>query len=128
MTLPWPFLYRRNAALDEARARLGAEQSMRRRAEDQIGASVKTALATLESAAAEHELLAATHVPQAEQAFAASREAYAAGQLDFTSLVDSLRMIEATHVEHYDAAAAFEKAYASLEAAVGTDLPREGRP
>src|SRR5439155_13484064 len=81
MTLPWPFLYRRNAALEEARARLGAEQAMRRRAEDQIAASVRTALATLESAAAEHQLLVATHVPQAEQAFAASREAYAAGQL-----------------------------------------------
>ena len=62
-----------------------------------------------------------------EAAFAASREAYATGQLDFTSLVDGFRTIEATHLEHYDAAAAFEKAYASLEAAVGAELPREER-
>ena len=123
MTLPWPFVYRRNAGLDEARARLGAEEAMRRRTQDQVAAAVKTALATLQAAAAEHELLAATHVPQAEQAYTASRDAYAAGQMDFTGLLDSLRMVEATHIEHYDAAAAFEKAYASLEAAVGTELP-----
>jgi outer membrane protein, heavy metal efflux system len=128
MTVPWPFLYRRSAALDEARARLDADRAMDRRAQDQVAAAVKTALSAVQSAATEHELLVATHVPQAEQAFAASREAYAAGKLDFTSLVDSLRMIEATHVEHYDAAAAFESAYASLEAAVGVELPREGRP
>jgi outer membrane protein TolC len=126
MTVPWPFLYRRRAALDEARARLASEQATHRRAEDQVAAAVKTALATMQAAAAEHELLAATHVPQAEQSFAAAREAYAAGRLDFTSLVDSLRMIEATHIEHYEAAAAFEKAYAALETAVGTELPREG--
>jgi len=53
-----------------------------------------------------------------------TRDAYAAGQLDFTALVDTLRMVESTHIEHYDAAAAFEKAYAALEAAVGTELPR----
>jgi len=124
MTLPWAFAYRRNAGLDEARARLGAEEAMQRRAHDQIASSVKTALSALQAAAAEHELLVATHVPQAEQAFAASRDAYAAGQLDFTALVDTLRMVESTHIEHYDAAAAFEKAYAALEAAVGTELPR----
>src|SRR5437899_1418700 len=68
-----------------------------------------------------------THLPQAEQSFAASRDAYAAGDLDFTSLVDSLRTIESTHLEHHEAAAAFEKAYASLETAVGGELPREER-
>ena len=128
MTLPLPFKYRRDAALDEAHARLAGEEAMRRRAEDRTAAAVKRALAALEAAAAERELLAATHLPQAEQSFAASREAYVAGNLDFTALVDSLRTIESTHLEHHEAAAAFEKAYASLETAVGGELPREERP
>jgi len=128
MTLPLPFKYRRDAALDEAHARLAGEEAMRRRAEDRTAAAVKRSLAALEAAAAERELLAGTHLPQAEQSFAASREAYAAGNLDFTALVDSLRTIESTHLEHHEAAAAFEKAYASLETAVGGELPREERP
>jgi len=128
MTLPLPFAYRRAAALDEAHARLASEEAMRRRAEDHTVAAVKRALATLQAAAAERELLAGTHLPQAEQSFAASRGAYAAGTLDFTALVDGLRTIESTHLEHHEAAAAFEKAYASLETAVGGELPREERP
>jgi hypothetical protein len=48
-----------------------------------------------------------------------------AGTTDFTALVDSLRMIQSTHLEHFVAAAAFEKAYAALEKAVGAELPRE---
>ena len=101
---------------------------MRRRAEDRAASAVKRALAALAAAAAERELLAGTHLPQAEQSFAASRDAYAAGNLDFTALIDSLRAIESTHLEHHEAAAAFEKAYASLETAVGGELPREERP
>src|SRR5436189_127650 len=66
MTLPLPFKYRRDAALDEAHARLAGEEAMRRRAEDRTAAAVKRALAALEAAAAERELLAATHLPQAE--------------------------------------------------------------
>ena len=128
MTVPLPFKYRRDAALDEAHARLASEEAMRRRAEDRAASAVKRALAALEAAAAERELLAGTHLPQAEQSFAASRDAYAAGDLDFTALIDSLRAIESTHLEHHEAAAAFEKAYASLETAVGGELPREERP
>src|SRR5881409_3413236 len=128
MTLPLPFKYRRDAALDEAHARLAGEEAMRRRALDRTAAAVKRGLAALEAAAAERELLAGTHLPQAEQAFAASRGAYVAGNLDFTALVDSLRTIESTHLEHHEAAAAFEKAFASLETAVGGELPREERP
>src|SRR5207245_10717637 len=96
-------------------ARRAGGEAMRRRAEARTAAAAKAAVAALEAAAAERELLAATHLPQAEQSFAASREAYVAGNLDFTALVDTLRTIESTHLEHHEAAAAFEKAYASLE-------------
>ena len=47
------------------------------------------------------------------------------GKVDFLSLIDSVRAIEAVHIEHIQAAADFEKAYADLERAVGTELPRK---
>src|SRR5439155_1121977 len=51
MTLPLPFKYRRDAALDEAHARLASEEAMRRRAEDRTAAAVKRALAALDQPA-----------------------------------------------------------------------------
>jgi outer membrane protein, heavy metal efflux system len=128
MTLPLPFKYRRDAAVDEARARLAAAEATRRRADDRAATAVAVAHAEARSAAAELELLAATHIPHAEQAFAASRAAYGAGTIDFTAFVDSLRMIESTHIQHLEAAAGFEKAYAALETAVGAELPRTEAP
>src|SRR2546427_13141559 len=95
MPLPPPFKSRRDAALDEAHARLAGEEAMRRRAEDRTAAAVKRALAALEAAAAQRELLAAPHLPQAEQSFAASREAHVAGNLDFTAPGGSPRTREA---------------------------------
>ena len=44
--------------------------------------------------------------------------AYAHGKVDFLRLVESARAIEMLHLEHVDAAAAFEKAFADLERAV----------
>ncbi len=126
MTLPLAFKYRRDAALDEARARLAMEQANERREQNRTATAVKIAHATATAAATRLELLEHTHVPQAEQTFAAARVAHAAGQTDFTTLVETLRMLEATHLEHYDAEVAFERAFAALETAVGTELPREG--
>ena len=128
MTVPLPFKYRRDAALDEARARLAAEEAKQRRSEDRAAAAVAVAHAAARSAAVELELLGATHIPHAEQTFAVSRTAYSAGGLDFGALVESLRMIESTHLQHLEAAVSFEKAYAALETAVGTELPREDTP
>src|SRR2546427_2845278 len=98
MPLPPPFKSRRDAALDEAHARLAGEEAMRRRAEDRTAAAVKRALAALGVPAAQRGLLAPPHLPQAQQCFAAPREAYVAGHLDFTAPVDSLRTIEAPHL------------------------------
>ncbi len=71
-----------------------------------------------------HDLLASTHVPQAEQAAKASEIGYETGKVDFLSLIDSLRALQAIHLEHVRASADFENAYADLERAVGSDLPR----
>ena len=46
------------------------------------------------------------------------------GKLDFLSLIDSVRAIESAHLEHIEAAAAFEKAFADLERAVGGPVER----
>jgi outer membrane protein TolC len=50
--------------------------------------------------------------------------AYQTGKLDFLSLIDSVRAIESVHLEHVEAEASFEKAFADLERAVGGPLER----
>jgi outer membrane protein TolC len=73
-----------------------------------------------------HDLFASTHVPHAEQALRVTEAAYVAGDLDLTALLETARNAERVHLEHVGAAADFERAYADLERAVGTDLPRSG--
>ncbi len=113
-----------DAAVDEANARLAARRSELRGSEDRIRREVAQAFVRLETALAQHDLFAAAHVPQAEQAFAITEDAYQAGAVDFLSLIDSLRQIETVHTEHIEAQVEFERAYADLERAVGRTLPR----
>src|SRR5262249_18076163 len=51
--------------------------------------------------------------------------AYQTGGIDWLALIDTARTLESVHVEHIEAQAEFEKAYADLERAVGTELPRD---
>jgi outer membrane protein TolC len=74
-----------------------------------------------------HDLFAGSHVPHAEQALHVTEAAYVAGTDDLTSLLETVRNVERVHLEHVGAAADFEKAYADLERAVGSDLPRATR-
>jgi cobalt-zinc-cadmium efflux system outer membrane protein len=89
-----------------------------------VRAEVELAFVRARSALLERELYVTTHVPQAEQALSASEIAYRTGKLDFLSLIDSLRAVESAHVDHVEAEARFEKAFADLERAVGGPLER----
>src|SRR5581483_897842 len=113
-----------DAGVDEARAKASAAEAELRRARDRVRRDVEQAFLRARTASLEHELFVRTHIPQAEQALRVTESAYEAGRIDFLRLVDSARAIEMAHLEHLEAAAAFEKAYADLERAVGTSLPR----
>jgi cobalt-zinc-cadmium efflux system outer membrane protein len=83
---------------------------------------VELAFVRARTALSQRDLYLTTHVPQAEQALAASQIAYQTGKIDFLSLVDSVRAIESVHLEHVEAEAEFQKAMADLERAVGEPI------
>ncbi|HLK09936.1 MAG TPA: TolC family protein [Candidatus Binatia bacterium] len=126
LTIPLAYKGKYDAARSEARARLAAAQAELRRTQDQVRREVQEAWLRVRAARVTHDLLASTHVPQAEQAAKASEIGYETGKVDFLSLIDSLRALQEIHLEHVRASADFENAYADLERAVGSDLPRSG--
>ncbi|MDQ3562982.1 MAG: TolC family protein [Pseudomonadota bacterium] len=123
-SIPLAFKYKYDAGVDQATAKLQAEQGELRRLKDLALFEVKQALVEAQTALEQLNLFRYTHIPQAEQALQASQIGYQTDTLDFLSLIDSVRAIEQIHLEHLMAAANFERAWAELERAVGQELPR----
>jgi outer membrane protein TolC len=128
ISIPLVYKYKYDAAVGEASARITTAQADLRRLQDRIRREVRQAFLRARTALAQRDLFLSTHIPQAEQALRASLTSYETGRLDFLSLIDSVRAIESVHLEHFQAEADFEKAYADLERAVGGDVPRALKP
>ena len=124
LSIPLAYKSKYDAALAETRARQAEATAELRRLEDLVRREVRQAYLRVHTAAEQHHLFAGLHLPHAEQTLVATESAYATSQVDFLTLLDSVRTIEMTHLEHARAAADFERAYADLERAVGTELPR----
>ena len=124
-SIPLVFKYKYDAGVEEAVANRQTAQSELRRLHDLALFEVKQALVEAQTALEQLNLFLYTHIPQAEQALAASQIGYQTGNLDFLSLIDSVRAIEEVHLEHLLATTNFEKAWAELERAVGKELPRK---
>ena len=124
LSIPLAYKSKYDAALAEARARQGEATAELRRVEDVVRREVRQAYLRARTATEQHHLYAGLHLPHAEQALEATESAYTTSQVDFLTLLDSVRTIEMTHLEHARAAAEFERAYADLERAVGAELPR----
>jgi cobalt-zinc-cadmium efflux system outer membrane protein len=126
VTIPLVQKGRYDAAISEAEARLAASRADRRRLEDEIRRDVTQAFLRARTALDQHTLHVTTHIPQTEQALRITEGGYQAGALDFGTLTETARALEEVHLEHFEAAAEFEKAWAQLERAVGTSLERGG--
>jgi outer membrane protein TolC len=126
VSIPFVYKYKYDAGLSEARAGLAAAQAEERRTRDRVRHEVEDAYLRARTALLQFELYTSTHIPQAEQSLAASETSYQTGKLDFLSLIDSIRGVEAVHLEHVGAAMEFEQAFADLERAVGGEISREG--
>ena len=124
-SIPLAFKYKYDAGVEEAVANQETAQSELRRLQDRALFEIKQALVEVQVALEQRNLFVHTHIPQAEQTLAASQMGYQTGNIDFLSLIDSVRAVEQVHLEHLMAAANFEKAWAELERAVGHDLPRK---
>lgn len=128
LSLPLAHKSKYDAEIGEARAAVAAAEAEQRQIGDRIAMEVRRAFLRARTAFLQRDLLATTHVPQAEQAYAASEIGYRTGKVDFLSFVDSLRAVESVHLEHAQADAEFEKAFADLERAVGRPLERGETP
>jgi len=124
VTVPLVQKARYDAAVSEAEARLSAARADRRRLEDGIRRDVTLAFLRAKAALDRHTLHVSTHIPQAEQALRVTEGGYQAGSVDFGTLTDMARALEDVHLEHLEATADFEKAWAQLERAVGAPLER----
>lgn len=124
VSIPIAYKWKYDAAVAEASARLLSAQAELRRTQDRVRGEVKDAFLRARAALLQRNLFLSTHIPQAEQSLRVAQSGYEAGAIDFLALVDTARTIESVHVDHIDAEAEFERAYADLERAVGKDLPR----
>jgi len=124
MTVPIAWKGKYDAGVAEAKARIISAEADRRVTTDAIRRDVEQAFVRARMALVLHDLFAGSHVPHAEQALRVTEAAYVAGTDDLTSLLETVRNVERVHLEHVGASADFEKAYADLERAVGSDLPR----
>jgi len=124
VTVPLVQKGRYDAAISEAEARLAAARADRRRLEDAVRRDVTMAFLRARTALDRHALHVSTHIPQAEQVLRVTEGGYQAGRVDFGTLTETARAVEDVHLDHAEAAAEFEKAWAELERAVGTSLVR----
>jgi outer membrane protein TolC len=124
VTVPLAQRGRYDAAVSEAEARLAAARADRRRLEDTVRRDVTQAFLRARAALDRRTLHVTTHIPQTEQALRVTEGGYQAGSVDFGTLTETARSLEEVHLEHLEAAADFEKAWAELERAVGTPLER----
>ncbi|PYI64013.1 MAG: hypothetical protein DMF07_08075 [Verrucomicrobia bacterium] len=121
-TIPWVNPSKYSAAVRESRANLAAAEQGLEREQKEALRLLRDQLAKIETFHHHVELFDAKLVPQAQQAFEATRLSYESGKatfLDWISAQRNLRDIEAMgreHLTHY------QVAVAELEAVIGADI------
>jgi outer membrane protein, heavy metal efflux system len=121
-TIPWVNPSKYSAGVREARSNLAAAEQGLEREQKEALRLLRDQLAKIETFHHHVELFRDKLVPQAEQAFEATRLSYESGKatfLDWISAQRNLRDIEAMGREHL---AHYQMAVAELEAVIGADI------
>src|SRR5438876_9059205 len=121
-TIPWVNPSKYSAGVREARANLAAAEQGLEREQKEAVRLLRDQLAKIETFHHHVELFRDKLVPQAQQAFEATRLSYESGKatfLDWISAQRNLRDIEARGREHL---AHYQVAVAELEAVIGADI------
>jgi cobalt-zinc-cadmium efflux system outer membrane protein len=121
-TIPWVNPSKYSAGVREARANLAAAEQGFEREQREALRLLRDQLAKIETFHHHVELFGDKLVPQAQQAFEATRLSYESGKatfLDWISAQRNLRDIEAMGREHL---AHYQMAIAELEAVIGADV------
>jgi len=125
-TIPWVNPAKYSAAVRESRANLAAAEQGLEREQKEALRLLRDQLAKIETFHHHVELFRDKLVPQALQAFEATRLSYESGKatfLDWISAQRNLRDIEAMGREHL---AHYQMAVAELEAVIGADIYSPG--
>src|SRR5436190_15572952 len=121
-TIPWVNPSKYSAAVRESRANLAAAEQGFEREQKEALRLLRDQLAKIEAFHHHVEVFGDKLVPQAQQAFEATRLSYESGKatfLDWISAQGNLRDIEAMGREHL---AHYQMAVAELEAVIGSDI------
>jgi len=121
-TIPWVNPAKYSAGVREARANLAAAEQGLEREQKEALRLLRDQLAKIETFHHHVELFGDKLVPQAQQAFEATRLSYESGKatfLDWITAQRNLRDIEAMGREHL---AHYQMAVAELEAVIGADI------
>jgi cobalt-zinc-cadmium efflux system outer membrane protein len=112
---------RLNAAIDVQEKRLAAARAQREVVVARIRYRIRDVTVRIANAERQARLLESTVMPQVEHAFELARVAYTGGEGDFMDVLESQRLLLTTKLESATARAEIARAYADLEAAVGTE-------
>lgn len=118
LNLPFQ-LARRRAALEQARAELGAARSERERMQDEIATEVATARERLAEARHLLELVRDRMLPAARDQLGAARAGYEAGRVDFADVIEAERALRKGTLASDEALAEASRRAAELAAALG---------
>ena len=124
INIPWVFRKKHDERLGETRHRLAQDEALHRALEDETRFAVLDLWVKIRTAERLVRLYRNSVLPQAEQAVAAALIGYRADRVDFLSLLDSQRRLEAFRLEYYRALVSQNQAVAELERILGTELTR----
>lgn len=113
---------RLNAGVKESLAKIESSTFKKHDIENQTLFEVKDTYFKLKTAKDILNLYDTTLIPQAEQSFKSAESGYQAGKSDFFNLLDSERVLLASHLAYYRALTDHEQSIADLERYVGVDL------
>lgn len=113
----------RQAAVQEAQARLCQQRAEYQSRRDQVAFEVQSALVRVAEAQKVARLFAGRILPAAEQNLKSARANYVAGKVDFLRLVDAERQLNSEKERSFQAIAEYHRRAAELERAVGGSLP-----
>lgn len=106
----------------EAGAMLAAARERQQAVANQLAAGLEEALAALQAAQRQEQLIAGTLLPQAELTFRSALAGYETGQVDFATLLDAQREIRRARQEQLKARVEQEMRIAEIEKMVGEEL------
>jgi outer membrane protein TolC len=110
---------RLNGEIDVQGKRVQAVKARGEVVATQLRQRVREAVVRLTAAERQVRLIESTVLPQIEHAFELSRLAYAAGEGEFTEVLDARRLLLSTQLDYVEARANVSRARAGLESAAG---------